>query len=75
MGAILQFPQFIDGVPVVAGNPGQGRAAQIHAVMVGPDPLLVAFDEDAVRPGRRVSIQPSRFNAASIRAAFAMPRP
>ena len=49
LGAILQFPQFIDGIPIVAGDPGQGRAAQVHAVMVGLDPLLVPFDQDPVR--------------------------
>jgi hypothetical protein len=48
MGAILQFPQLIDGIPIVAGNPGHGRAAQVDTVMVGPDPLLVTFDQDPV---------------------------
>jgi hypothetical protein len=45
---ILQFPQFSKGVAVVSGDPGHGRAAQIHALMVGPDALLVAFGEDAM---------------------------
>jgi hypothetical protein len=50
LGVIVQFPQLIDGVPIVTGDPGHGRAAQVHTVMVGPDPLLVAFDQDPVRP-------------------------
>src|SRR4029077_1085962 len=45
---ILEFPQFIKGVSVVAGGPGPGRAAEVHTVMLGPDPLLVSFDEHAV---------------------------
>jgi hypothetical protein len=52
IGAILQFPQVIDGIAIVAGDPGQGLAAQVHSVMVGPDPLLVSWDvfrQDAVR--------------------------
>src|SRR5258708_4840151 len=49
MGAILQFPQLIERIPVVAGNPGHGRAAQVHTVMVGPDSLPIAFDQDPVR--------------------------
>jgi hypothetical protein len=45
---ILEFPQFIKGVSVVASDPGHGRAAEVHTVMVGPDPLLVSLDEHAV---------------------------
>jgi hypothetical protein len=48
MGAILQSPQFIGRIPIVAGDPGQGRPAEVGTVMVGPDPLLVASDQDPV---------------------------
>jgi hypothetical protein len=49
IGAILQFPQFTEGIPIVAGDPGQGRTTRVHTVMVGPDPLLVPFRQDPVR--------------------------
>jgi len=40
--------------------------------MVGPDALLVALDQDRCEPDRLVSVHPSRFSAASTRAALAM---
>jgi hypothetical protein len=33
IAGILQFPQFIDGLLIVAGNPGQRRTASVHTVM------------------------------------------
>jgi hypothetical protein len=69
------FRSSSSGIPIVTGNPGHGRAAEVGTVMVGPDPLLVALDQDPVRAERRVSIQPSRLSAASIRAALAILRP
>jgi hypothetical protein len=40
--------------------------------MVGPDALLVALDQHRCEPERLTSIHPSRFSAASTRAALAM---
>src|SRR5262245_656612 len=57
-GAILQFPQLIDGIPIVAGNPGHRRPAKVRTVMVSPDPLLVALDQDPVRP-RAAGLDPA----------------
>jgi hypothetical protein len=39
--------------------------AQVHAIMVGPDVLLVALDQLPVPPDRLVSVHPSRFSAVS----------
>jgi hypothetical protein len=75
MGAILQFPQLIDGIPIVAGNPGHGRAAQVDTVMVGQIRCWSPLTRTRCDPARRVSIQPSRLSAANIRAALAMLRP
>ena len=40
--------------------------------MVGPDTLLVALTSTRCEPDRLVSVHPSRFSAASTRAALAM---
>src|SRR5215472_18230074 len=45
----LEFAQFSNAIAVIAGDPGHRGTAQIHAIMVGPDALLIPLDQHPVR--------------------------